>query len=321
MERLIKASIALPKVFKPIDFDEKWNKWLYEVHDVENHIYIDSVYVEEYGKKVLFYYDSVANTKIFAILYLPHNPKAVVSYYHGHNSYIEEDHNVWHCMNLVKDGLAVVGIDMRFQKGRVIDNNNYSFKNYESTLYNIDDLENSYSKRLLQDALKIIDIIKDENMFKEISKLPLILAGPSQGGGLSLMVGAFTNPDLIVCDVPSDCHIRMRIDNKHGKYGVIKDFIDEHEYLKDKIYHDIGYFDVVNATDKIKCPVFSSVGMIDNICPPSFYYLAYMNIKTKKDIVLYEGYGHGGFEEIHLPKKYAYINEFLEHYNKHFINN
>lgn len=298
-------------VFKPDDFNKKWDKWLKEVHDVNNHIEVVEVFEEDYGKKIHLFFDSVANTKIFAILYLPTSPKAVVAYYHGHNSFIEQDHNVWHCMNLVKDNLAVMAIDMRFQKGRVIDTNDYLYKEYPSSLYNINNVDNSYNLRLCQDALKVIDIIKDPKCFKEIASLPLIAAGPSQGGGLSLMVGSFQKVDLIVPDVPSDCCLKERVYGRHGKYGVILDFINEHKEMEEQIIHDLAYFDVVNMADRISCPVFSSVGGIDEICPARFYYEAYKKIVTKKYIDIYDDYGHGGFEEIHLPKKLKFINEYL----------
>ena len=71
---------------------------------------------------------------------------------------------------------------MRFQGDRVKDNNEYRFKDFPSVCYNIDDLETCYTKRLDQDALKIIDIIADANIFPNIKNRGIMLAGPSQGG-------------------------------------------------------------------------------------------------------------------------------------------
>lgn len=305
MERL-KTNIV---VNKPIDFEEKWDKWLKEVHSVKNNVEIIEVQEEPFGKRIKFYFDSVCNTKIYAILYLPFNPKGIVAYYHGHNSYIDEDHNIWHCMNLVNINLAVMAMDMRFQNGKVNDQNEYRYKEYPAACFNVDDLENCYNKRLNQDALKMIDIIKDDKCFKELKSLPLIAAGPSQGGGLSLMVGAFCDVDLIVSDVPSDCALVERIKHRQGKYTALDDFIKDHKELKDLILYNQGYFDVVNMAERIKCPVYSSVGMIDEICPAKLYYLAYEKMTCEKHLDLYEGYGHGGFEEIHIPKKFKFIKD------------
>lgn len=297
---------------KPIDFEERWNKWLKEVHDVKNNIEILETKSTSYGKEYKFYYDSVANTKIFAILYLPNNPKGIACYYHGYGINIEDERIIAHCMNLVNNNLAVAAIDMRFQSNRIIDNNEYNYKTYSLACYNVDDLERCYSKRLNQDALKLIDIIKDNSLFKEINCLPLIVTGPSQGGGLSLMVGAFCDVDLIICDIPSDCCLKERVLGKYGKYGKILDFINDNPMKKDSVLCDQGYFDVVNMASKIKAPIFSSVGMEDNICPPQYFYCAYQKVTGEKHLCYYDGYGHGGFESLHLTKKLEFINKKLK---------
>ena len=299
---------------RPLDFDERWNKWLKEISDVKNHIEIESEEITGYGKKICFYYDSVANTKIFAILYLRlDSDKPTVIYYHGHGSHIEEDHNVWHAVNLLDAGFSVCAIDMRFQGDRVKDNNEYRFKDFPSVCYNIDDLETCYTKRLDQDALKIIDIIADANIFPNIKNRGIMLAGPSQGGGLSIMAAAMTPHHIkaVVSDVPSDCAIRNRIVNREGKYTPIQDFVIKHPELKDVAYHNMDYFDCIYMAERIKCPMFFSVGLLDQICPPKYFLHAYNKMNCVKELIEYPGYGHGGFEEIHLPKKIAFLNKYL----------
>ena len=307
---------------KPADFDKRWAKWLKEVHDVKNHVEIvdEDVRLDGFGKIISFYYDSVNDTKIYAKLYLRWEPsRPVVAYYHGHMSYIDDPNNDWHCMNLVAAGFNVVMIDMRFQNGKVVDNNNYRYKQYPSACYNIDDLENCYNKRLDQDALKILDIIKDPTIFKDINgtplaNMPLLVAGPSQGGGLSLMVSAMSDLDIVcsLSDVPSDCGIKDRIINREGKYGVISDFLVDHPELREVVMANQDYFDVINMADKINIPIIASIGTLDDCCPPKYFYQAYKKIKGEKKLDIYEGYGHGGFEEIHLPKKIEFAKKILK---------
>lgn len=300
---------------KPLDFDQKWNEWLKEIKDVKNHIEIVNEETTGYGKRISFYYDSVANTKIFAIMYLRlDSDKPTVIYYHGHNSYIEDPNNVWHAVNLLDAGYSVCAIDMRFQGDRVKDNNEYRYTNHPSVCYNIDDIDTCYSKRLDQDALKIIDIISDGNIFPNIKNRGIMLAGPSQGGGLSIMAAALTPHKIlaVVSDVPSDCAIKDRILNREGKYGVILDFIQKHPNLKEKVLNNQDYFDCINMADKIKCPILFSVGTNDTICPPKYFYHAYEKITSEKELIKYEGYGHGGFEEIHLPKKITFLDKHID---------
>ena len=307
---------------KPKDFDERWARWLKEVHDVKNKIEVvnEDVRLDGFGKIISFYYDSVQNGKIYAKLYLRWEPnRPVVAYYHGHMSYIDDKYNDWHCINLVAAGFNVVAIDMRFQNGKAIDPTPYRYMDYPSACFNIDDLETCYNKVLDQDALKILDIIKDPNIFKDIngtplSEMPLIVAGPSQGGGLSLMVSAMSDYDIVasLSDVPSDCAIKDRIRNREGKYTVIDDFLRDHKELVDVVMKNQDYFDVINMADRIKASVIASVGMEDTTCPPRYFYKAYEKITSKKHLDCYEGFGHGGFEEIHLPKKIAFVKEILK---------
>ena len=197
------------------------------------------------------------------------------------------------------------------------DNNHYKYMDYPSACFNIDDLEHCYNKYLDQDALKLIDIIKDPSIFKDINGTPLasqklIVAGPSQGGGLSLMVAAMCGcADVSLSDVPSDCAIKDRIINKEGKYGVIKDFLKEHADLEEVVMKNQDYFDVINMADRITIPVICSIGAKDTICPPKYFYQAFKQFKGEKVLDVYEDCGHGGFEEIHLPKKIAFAKRIL----------
>ena len=78
--------------------------------------------------------------------------------------------------------------------------------------------------------------------------------------------------------------------------------------LKHRKYQcDHYYFDVINMSHKINCPVLASIGTVDDVCPAEFFYEAYLNIPNPKEIFVYEGYGHGGFEELHLPIKYDFV--------------
>ena len=113
-------------------------------------------------------------------------------------------------------------------------------------------------------------------------------------------------------DVPSDCAIKDRIINREGKYTVIDDFLTDHPELKEVVMKNQDYFDVINMADKIKASVIASVGSIDNICPPKYFMKAYELIKSEKHLDIYDGYGHGGFEEIHLPKKIEFAKKVLK---------
>ena len=127
--------------------------------------------------------------------------------------------------------ILVVAIDMRFQ-GRVIDPNHYQFDTYLSMLQYYR-FENCYTKRLFQDALKVIDIIKDPFCFKETADSGIVVWDLLREGFI-LMAASMADTPIFGCvvDVPSDCALKDRILGRYGKYGVIMDLIERSSGLE-----------------------------------------------------------------------------------------
>ena len=57
------------KYLKPIDFDEMWSKWIAEVKNIPNKVYMNQIEKKDFGSIKTFFFDSVNNTKVFARLY------------------------------------------------------------------------------------------------------------------------------------------------------------------------------------------------------------------------------------------------------------
>lgn len=307
------------KYFIPSDFDECWTKWKKEADNVPNKVYVDHIDPQDFGSLIYFYFDSLNNTKIHCRFYINDdgikNNRPIIILYHGAGSCTWDDHNIYHCLNWARNGFCVIMMDCRNQGGHSKDYNDYDFKDKPYMCHGILNKETSYEKFMYLDAYKLMNITRDSNIdiFKDIYDKELIVAGPSQGGQLSLVSASLSDlPVLCIPDVPSGCAIIGRIEGKFGKYNAYREIIEETPAYKDAIYETCGYFDVINMTKNIKCPVYSSVGTADDVCPMDFYLEAYNNITTKKEVVKYEGYGHGGFEEIHFPKKLQYVLDYIE---------
>ncbi|HLJ53592.1 MAG TPA: acetylxylan esterase [Chthonomonadaceae bacterium] len=56
------------------------------------------------------------------------------------------------------------------------------------------------------------------------------------------------------------------------------------------------YYDIVNFTSRIKCPVLVGAGLIDETCPPAGVLAAFNQIRAPKEIVLFP---HGGHQDEH----------------------
>lgn len=304
----------------PNDLEQKWKCWIDELNKIKNNIEIVKNETEEYGRKIDFYFDSILNTKIYTRLYYSSGSVTkkypLIVYFHGSMSPMDREWVLADCLEWVKDGFSVVIFDARNQDGNTIDQNDLSYKDEYYFSQGIDNLETNYCKRLYLDGIKLIDLIKDPNieLFSDFHNVPLIALGASQGGEMSLAISALTDDiSLCVADIPSGCALKERVAFGAGKYNAVNDLKKKYPDLDvDKIIKDLGYFDIVNFAWKINCPVFSAVGSADNVCPAEYFYKAYENIKTPKLLYIYGGYGHGGFDRLHRPKKIKYIKDYFK---------
>ena len=306
------------KFIRPDDLKEFWDKSLKETLEIKNEIIVDHIDPQDFGSLIYFYFLSVNNTKMHCRFYINdeglRERRPFIILFHGAGSCTWDDHNIYHCLNWARNGFCVIMMDCRNQGGFSVDNNQYDFMDKHYMCRGILNKETSYDKLLYLDAYKLMTITRDSSIdiFKELSECEVIVAGPSQGGQLSLAMASLSDiPVLCIPDLPSGCAIISRSEGRFGKYTYFDDIIKENPEYKDTIYHESSYFDLINLTENIKCPVYSSVGSVDDICPMEFYLEAYNHISTKKEVVYYEGFGHGGFEEIHFPKKLNYVLNYI----------
>ena len=82
----------------------------------------------------------------------------------------------------------------------------------------------------------------------------------------------------------------------------------------DELYKTLSYFDVMNFTDRIACPVIMAIGLQDPVCPPHTNFAGYNNIKTEKSWVCYPLSGHNVWEQKEWPKT---KEDFFQYIYKH----
>lgn len=317
IEKLINTSI---KPNCPIDLERRWKKWLNEITQVEDKVYLEKENKTTYGKIVDFYFDSIGNTKIFSKLFYNEqsilNNYPLIIYFHGSMSPTNKPWTIDSCLEWVKDGFSVVIFDARNQGGMTIDQNPYAFSEEYYLCQGIDQLESNYNKRLILDGVKLVQIIRNQQitLFKEFHYTQLVTCGASQGGEQALAIASITDDiSLCIANIPSGCCLRERLINHQGKYNAIIELQNKVDNLNiEQIILDLGYFDLVNLVEQINCPVISSVGFDDQVCPPEYFYQAYRKIKQPKELYIYQGYGHGGYERIHHPKEVKFLIKYLK---------
>jgi cephalosporin-C deacetylase len=96
-------------------------------------------------------------------------------------------------------------------------------------------------------------------------------------------------------DVPFLCHYRRAtqlIDTM--PYGEITRYLKIHREHVDAVFRTLSYFDGVNFAARARVPALFSVGLMDDICPPSTVYAAFNQYQGPKKIEVYEFNNHEG---------------------------
>jgi cephalosporin-C deacetylase len=75
---------------------------------------------------------------------------------------------------------------------------------------------------------------------------------------------------------------------------------------EEELFTQLGYVDAQHLAPRIQGEVMMSVGLMDQICPPSTQFAAYNKIRAEKSLRLYPDYGHESF-----PGGHDAIFEFM----------
>ncbi len=136
-----------------------------------------------------------------------------------------------------------------------------------------------YYRRVYVDCVRAV---------RYVQSLPRVRAdrvgctGISQGGGLTLAAAALEpSTALAMAEVPYLCDFPRAVQIA-GPDGLVKTIYGEiAAYCRAfpdrcaQVFQTLSYFDVVNLAPRIRCPTLVSVGLWDDICPPSTVFGAY----------------------------------------------
>lgn len=139
----------------------------------------------------------------------------------------------------------------------------------------------------------------------------IAVVGGSQGGGISIAVAGLTPAVKVAMpDVPFLCHYRRatQITSAHP-YEEISRFLLVHRDKVEQVFDTLSYFDGVNFAARSNARALFSVGLMDEICPPSTVFAAYNHWRGAKDIRIYEYNHHEGGAEYHTVEKVRFLNE------------
>lgn len=169
--------------------------------------------------------------------------------------------------------------------------------------------EKYYYRGAFADAIRAIDLICS---LSKTDTEHVLANGESQGGALTLVAASLDK--RIKAIAPSAPFLNDYQDYfKLAQWPAepIMNAANEKGISYEDLHKTLSYFDVMNFTDKIECPVFMAIGLQDPVCPPHTNFAGYNHIRSEKSWVCYPEAGHNVWEQPGWPKA---KNEFLENY-------
>ena len=137
----------------------------------------------------------------------------------------------------------------------------------------------------------------------------MVVTGRSQGGGIALTVAGL-DPSIAVVmpDVPFLCNFRRAVEiTDEAPYSEITKFCKTQRHLSTQVFQTLSYFDGMNFAPRARARALFSVGLMDQVCPPSTVFSAYNYYAGEKDICIWEFNEHEGGESFQVREQVKYL--------------
>lgn len=168
-----------------------------------------------------------------------------------------------------------------------------------------------YYLRVFVDAVRAVDASRAH---EAIDPERVAVAGTSQGGGIALAAAHLADrPAAVMSDVPFLANVQRAVEvTGEEPYQELIQYCRTHRDGVAAAFHTLSYFDVVNHARRATAPALFSVGLSDDVCPPSTVFSAH-NVYggDDKDIRVYPYNGHEGGGAHHVREQFAFARRTL----------
>ncbi len=165
-----------------------------------------------------------------------------------------------------------------------------------------------YYRRVFTDAVRAVETARSH---PAIDPARIAVTGGSQGGGISIAVAALM-PDVaaVMPDVPFACDFPRAIAiTDREPYPEIVRYLKAHRDHTDRVLRTLRYVDVAALGRRAKAPALFSVGLMDEVCPPSTVYGGFNEYGGPKEIIEYPYNDHEGGAGFHDIAKMRWLAE------------
>ena len=173
------------------------------------------------------------------------------------------------------------------------------------------DPQHYYYRRVFTDAVRAIEAARSH---PDVDASRIAVTGGSQGGGITIAAAGLVS-DVVAAmpDVPFLCHYRRatEIVDTHP-YKEIAEYCHIHRDKIETVFHTLSYFDGVNFATRANAKALFSIGLMDEVCPPSTVFAAYNYWAGEKEIKVYPYNGHEGGESYQTMEKLRLLKELFK---------
>ena len=171
--------------------------------------------------------------------------------------------------------------------------------------FGIERPEDYYYRRVFTDAALAVEAARAHPSVDRVA-----VAGSSQGGGIALAAAALAEDvSAALIDVPFLSHFRRAVQvTEANPYNELARYLQTRRGEEDEVFRVLSYFDGVNLATRATAPALYSVGLYDNVCPPSTVYAQFNHYAgTDKSIHVYPYNGHEGGQWVQQREHLAFL--------------
>ncbi|MGA4668929.1 acetylxylan esterase [Propionibacteriaceae bacterium Y1923] len=178
-----------------------------------------------------------------------------------------------------------------------------------------------YYRRLYIDCLRAVQVAKT---LPRADPSGVFVQGASQGGGMAIAaagLAAMADVSLAgaMVDVPFLCHFGRAVTlTDAGPYQEISHHLRSHPADEQSVLQVLNYFDGVHLAKRTDIPAIFSVGLMDQVCPPSTVFAAYNAWGSSHEeasesvIKVYSHAGHEGGAAVQTWEQLAWLEALSE---------